>query len=42
MKNKTEIKPTKEINSKIVAAMKEGYSQRKAVSIAQLKTTKKK
>ncbi len=40
MKNKEkpkEIKATDDINSKIIAAMKEGYSQRKAISIAQLK-----
>lgn len=41
---KKDIKATKDINSKIVAAMKEGYPERKAISIAMLKksTSKKK
>lgn len=39
---KEPIKPSKDINSEIVKAMKEGYSQRKAVSIAGLKNTNSK
>lgn len=40
MKNKSTVKPTKDVNAAILAAMKEGYSQRKAISIAGLKNTK--
>jgi hypothetical protein len=42
MKKQNSIKPTKTINTAIVAKMKEGYSQRKAISVAGLKDTKKK
>lgn len=41
-KQHNSIKPTKTINAAIVSKMKEGYSQRKAISVAGLKNTKKK
>ena len=42
MKKQNCIKSTKTINAAIVAKMKEGYPQRKAISVAGLKNSKKK
>ncbi len=42
MKNKEPVKATKDISAAIVAKMKEGYSQRKAISVAQIKAKPKK
>jgi len=39
---KKAIKATKDINAAIVAKMNEGYSLRKAISVAQLKNSKPK
>ncbi len=38
---KKSIKATKDLNAAIIAKMNEGYSQRKAISVAQIKPRKK-
>jgi hypothetical protein len=39
IKTTNEIKPTKDITPDIIKAMKEGYSQRKAINVAGLKNS---